>query len=60
VFKQHYGGKKAYVITSNLSSVKHLGLRPSFKRTIYNAALECKLLGYEMYSGSKKAKYQNK
>ena len=41
-------------------ALKHIGLRPSKKMTLYNGALECKFQRYDMYAGSKKAKHQNK
>lgn len=59
VFKQKYAGKKAFVITSNIEAFKFLGLRPDFKKPLFNGPLECKLHGYEVYEGSKKEKYQS-
>lgn len=58
-FKQHYGGCTVTVISSNFGALKKFGLRPSKKTIVYNGALECKLLTYEMYAGSKKAKWQS-
>jgi putative N6-adenine-specific DNA methylase len=57
--KQDFGGWNCWLITSNMEAIKHIGLHPSKKITLFNAALECKLLKYEMYSGSKKASKQN-
>ena len=54
--KQNYPGTQAWFITSNLEAIKHVGLRPSRKIKLYNGALESKLLKYEIYEGSKKAK----
>lgn len=54
--KQGYPGTHAWFITSNLEAIKHVGLRPSRKIKLYNGALESKLLKYEIYEGSKKAK----
>ncbi len=56
--KQKYSGSEAWILGGNLQSVKKIGLRPSKKKTLYNGAIECKFLKYEMYSGSKKKKYQ--
>lgn len=58
--KADFGGWNCWIITSNMEAIKHIGLHPSKKMTLYNAALECKLLKYEMYSGSKKASKQVK
>ncbi|WP_242084578.1 THUMP domain-containing class I SAM-dependent RNA methyltransferase [Aestuariivivens sediminis] len=57
--KQNYLGTEAWFITSNLDALKHVGLRPSRKISLYNAKLEAKLVKYVMYEGSKKKKYMN-
>ncbi len=54
--KQSYPGSEAWFITSNLEAIKHVGLRPSRKMKFFNGALEAKLLKYQVYEGSKKAK----
>ncbi|WP_424493406.1 THUMP domain-containing class I SAM-dependent RNA methyltransferase [Salinimicrobium sp. GXAS 041] len=54
--KQNFPGTQSWFITSNLEAIKHVGLRPSRKIKLYNGALESKLLKYEIYEGSKKAK----
>lgn len=56
--KQSYPGTQAWFITSNLEAIKHVGLRPSRKIKMFNGALESKLLRYDIYEGSKKAKKQ--
>ncbi len=58
-FKQAFQGYTAWLISSNLSAIKRIGLRPSKKITLFNGKLECKYLKYDLYSGSKKAKYAN-
>ncbi|APD06739.1 ribosomal RNA large subunit methyltransferase K/L [Flavobacteriaceae bacterium UJ101] len=55
--KQHYPNTWAWFITSDFEALKHVGLRPSKKIPLYNGKLECKLVKYELYEGSKKAKY---
>lgn len=57
--KQSYPGTDAWIITSNLEALKSVGLRPSKKIKVFNGKLEARWLKYEMYEGSKKAKYQN-
>ncbi len=52
--KQNYPGAEAWFITSNLESIKHVGLRPSRKIKLFNGALESKFLKYEIYEGTKK------
>ena len=56
--KQGYPGTQAWFITSNLEAIKHVGLRPSRKIKLFNGSLESKLLRYDIYEGSKKAKKQ--
>lgn len=55
--KQGFPGTNAWFITSNLQALKHVGLRPSRKIKVFNSHLESRLVKYEMYEGSKKAKY---
>lgn len=52
--KHRYTGCTAWIITPNLEAVKNIGLKPKEKTTLFNGALECSLLRYEMYPGSKK------
>ena len=56
--KLSYAGTNAWMITSNLEALKHVGLRPSRKIKLFNGKLESKFVKYEMYAGSKKAKKQ--
>lgn len=53
-FKKKYSGYQAWLITSNMDALKEIGLRPSRKITLFNGPLECRLMKYEMYSGTKK------
>ncbi len=55
--KQEYPGTEAWMITSNLEALKHVGLRPSRKIKTFNGKLESRLVKYEMYEGSKKGKH---
>jgi putative N6-adenine-specific DNA methylase len=57
--KNNYPGSQAWFITSNLEALKYVGLRTSRKIKIYNSQLEARFVKYELYAGSKKAKYQN-
>jgi len=57
--KQNFNGFDAWIFSSNAEAFKNVGLRPSKKIPLMNGSLECKLVKYEMYRGSKKAKYQN-
>jgi putative N6-adenine-specific DNA methylase len=52
--KHNFPGTTAWLITSNKESLKNVGLKPKEKHTLFNGALECILLKYEMYQGTKK------
>lgn len=52
-FKKYWSGWNAWVISSNRDALKHLGLRPSRKITLFNGALECSFQKFEMYEGKK-------
>lgn len=52
--KKKYSGYDAWLVTSSMEGIKHIGLRPSRKITVFNGPLECKFLKFEMYSGTKK------
>jgi putative N6-adenine-specific DNA methylase len=55
-FKKSFKGYNIWLISSNFGAIKHIGLHPTKKMTLYNGALECKFLNYEIYEGSKKYK----
>ncbi|MFK8270338.1 THUMP domain-containing class I SAM-dependent RNA methyltransferase [Capnocytophaga stomatis] len=55
--KNNYPNTDTWFITSNLESLKYVGLRPSRKIKLFNGKLESRLLNYKMYEGSKKGKY---
>ena len=52
--KQNHINTQAWIISSELEELKTIGLKPSKKIKLFNGSLECKLLKYELYKGSKK------
>jgi putative N6-adenine-specific DNA methylase len=48
-FKHKYKGSTAWVITSGMEALKHVGLRTSRKITLFNGGLECRYCKYELY-----------
>jgi putative N6-adenine-specific DNA methylase len=52
--KHHFGGSEAWVFSSNQEALQKIGLKHSKKIKLYNGSLECRLMRYEMYDGSKK------
>ena len=51
--KQTYAGCTAFLISSNIQAIKRIGLHPSQKTTLFNGALECKFLRYDLYAGKR-------
>jgi putative N6-adenine-specific DNA methylase len=58
--KRGYSNTQAWMITSSMEALKHVGLRPSRKIKLYNGKLESRFVKYEMYEGSRKAKKQGR
>jgi 23S rRNA G2445 N2-methylase RlmL len=53
-FKQKCQGVTGYVFTGNLDLAKKVHLTPSRKFPFFNADIDCRLLKYEMYAGSRR------
>ena len=53
-FKKNYSGCSAWLITSDMEALKHIGLKHTRRIKLYNGQLECRFLKYEMYKGTKK------
>ncbi|MDX5421732.1 MAG: methyltransferase, partial [Hymenobacteraceae bacterium] len=52
--KNNYQNFDAFVFTGNLDAAKNIGLRTSRRIPLYNGAIECRLLKFELYRGSRK------
>jgi len=48
-FKKKFKGWNGYVFTGSSELAKHVGLKASRRFVLYNGALECRLLKYELY-----------
>lgn len=55
-FKQKCRGYTGYIFTGNLDLAKKVGLRSKRRVQFFNGAIECRLLEYAMYEGSRKNK----
>ncbi len=53
-FKKSCSGKTCFVFTGSRTLSHQIGLKASRKSVFYNGDIECRLLRYEMYEGSKK------
>ncbi len=52
--KQHFAGYEAWIFTASQEGLKHIGLRASKKIPLKNGKLDCWLVKYELYEGSRK------
>lgn len=58
-FKKNYAGYKAWIFTGSPEGAKAVGLRSNRKIKLFNGPIECRLLGYELFEGSKKDMYKD-
>ena len=54
-FKSKCGGYMGHVFTGSRALSHEIRLKTSSRHIFYNAQIECRLLSYELYQGSKKA-----
>lgn len=53
--KKRCAGYKGYIFTGNLELAKKIGLKAKRRMEFYNGTIDCRLLQYELYKGSKTA-----
>jgi putative N6-adenine-specific DNA methylase len=53
--KQKCGGYFGYVFTGNLELAKKIGLKAKRRIEFYTSTIDCRLLEYELYSGSRES-----
>ncbi len=58
VLKRRFSGYDAWIISSNFTAMKNIGLKPSEKHTLYNGPLETKFWKFKLYEGTMKLKKQ--
>lgn len=51
--KRKYAGYTAWLISSDLDSIKFIGLRPSRRIPVFNGPLECRFLKFDLFAGKK-------
>jgi putative N6-adenine-specific DNA methylase len=52
--KQQCGGYYGYIFTGNMELAKKIGLKAKRRIEFYNSTIDCRLLEYELYSGSRR------
>jgi putative N6-adenine-specific DNA methylase len=55
--KRNYQGYAAFILTGNPDAAGHIGLRTSQRIKLFNGPIECRLLRFELYQGSRKQRY---
>ena len=58
--KHTWSESDAWILSGDLESLKHIGLRPKRRVKLYNGPIETKLVHIPLYRGSKKTKKQPK
>lgn len=53
--KQKCGGYHGYIFTGNMELAKKIGLKAKRRIEFYNSKIDCRLLEYELYAGTKRA-----
>ncbi len=53
-FKQKCQGSRGYVFTGNLDLIEKIGLKTCSRTILFNGPLECRLLAYDLYPGSRR------
>jgi len=52
--KQQCGGYWGYIFTGNMELAKKIGLKAKRRIEFYNSTIDCRLLEYELYAGSRR------
>ncbi len=52
--KKNWAGYDAWVLTPNMEAAKYIKLTPKPKIRLFNGALDCRFLRYELYEGSRR------
>ncbi|HQX96496.1 MAG TPA: class I SAM-dependent RNA methyltransferase, partial [Chitinophagaceae bacterium] len=57
--KKSCGGYFGYVFTGNMELAKKIGLKAKRRIEFYNSTIDCRLLEYELYSGTRRTDKEN-
>lgn len=55
--KKNCKGYTGYIFTGNLELAKKIGLKPNRRIEFYTGKIDCRLLEYEMYGGTRRTKF---
>lgn len=57
-FKKYCQGKTGFIFTGNSNLAKSIGLRAKSRTELMNARIDCRLLEYELYDGTKRKDFR--
>jgi putative N6-adenine-specific DNA methylase len=57
-FKQRLAGWRGFVLTGNPQLAGRIGLKPRRRTPLFNAKIECRLLEFELYPGTRRSRPQ--
>jgi len=57
-FKQKCAGYMGYVFTGNPDLAKKIGLKPKRRIPFYNSKIDCRLISFELYGGTKRTVFK--
>ena len=53
-FKKNFSGWKCSVLTSSAALAHEIGLKAARRFPLFNGAIECRLLKFDMYAGTRR------
>ena len=53
-FKQRCSGWRGFVFTGNMELSRKIGLRSASRKIFFNGPIECRLVGFDMYEGTRR------
>lgn len=53
--KNNFSGCRAFIISSDMDALKHIGLKANSKTKLFNGPLECRFMGYDLFKGDHKS-----
>jgi len=57
-FKQKCAGFTGYVFTGNPDLAKRIGLKPKRRIPFFNSKIDCRLISFELYGGTKRTVFK--
>jgi len=56
LLKQRFSGHEAWILAGDRKLAKAIGLRPAGRITLWNGPIECRLLRFDLYAGSRRGR----